>query len=100
MDQKCSRTCTLSYETGAKYIIIFNYPTDPPCNPYGILTNEHFDAMQQFWGHMKNNPKTTQKLDAKAALILPENYGWAMRHLNDRIWGYWGPDKTPRKSGT
>ena len=37
-----------SYETGAKYVIIFNYRTNPSGNPYGILTDEHFAAMQQF----------------------------------------------------
>ena len=26
-------------------------------------------------------------------LVLPENYAWGMRHIDDKIWGYWGPDE-------
>ncbi|MHA2231392.1 MAG: hypothetical protein ACXAB4_02765 [Candidatus Hodarchaeales archaeon] len=83
----------VAYETGAKYVIIFNYPTDPPGNPYGILTDEHFTAIQQFWNHMQQYPEDYRKTKAKAALVLPENYGWGMRRPNDRIWGIWGPDE-------
>jgi hypothetical protein len=82
-----------AYETGAKYIIIFNYPTDPPFNPYGILTDEHFISIQQFWEHMQGHSEDYGKTEATAALVLPENYGWAFRNPNDRIWGYWGPDE-------
>lgn len=83
----------LSYEAGADYIIIFNYPTNPPGNPYGILTDEHFEAMQEFWSYMEQNPEGYGKTVAETALVLPENYGWGMRSLDDRIWGYWGPDE-------
>jgi len=82
----------ISYEAGADYIIIFNYPTNPPGNPYGILTDEHFAAIQQFWNHMQQNPEDYGKTEAQAALVLPQNYAWGMRSLDDRIWGYWGPD--------
>ncbi|UCD26848.1 MAG: hypothetical protein JSV75_01630 [Candidatus Bathyarchaeota archaeon] len=83
----------VAYETGAKYMIIFNYPTDPPGNPYGILTEEHFTALQQFWSYIQQNPEENGKTEAQAALVLPKNYGWGMRHPDDRIWGYWGPDE-------
>ena len=83
----------ISYEAGADYIIIFNYPVDPPGNPYGILTDEHFEAMEQFWNYMEKNPENYGIKEAKTALVLPENYGWGMRHIDDRIWGYWGPDE-------
>jgi hypothetical protein len=82
----------ISYETGANYIIIFNYPTDPPGNPYGILTDEHFEAMQDFWDFMQHHPEEYGKTAGQAALVLPENYAWGMRRIDDRIWGYWGPD--------
>ncbi len=82
----------VSYEAGADYIIIFNYPTDPPGNPYGILTDEHFEAMQQFWDYMQHHPEDYGKTTGQAAMVLPENYGWGMRHPDDKIWGYWGPD--------
>ena len=83
----------VSYETGADYIIIFNYPTDPPGNPYGILTDEHFEAMQQFWDYMQHTPEDYGKTVAEAVLVLPENYAWGMRNPEDRIWGYWGADE-------
>jgi hypothetical protein len=83
----------ISYKTGADYIIIFNYPTDPPGNPYGILTEEHFDAIEQFWKYMQENPNQHGIEKAKAVLVLPENYAWGMRHIDDKIWGYWGPDE-------
>ncbi len=35
-----------AYDAGAKYVIVFNYPQ---INPYGALTDEHFEAMQTFW---------------------------------------------------
>jgi hypothetical protein len=82
----------VSYEAGADYIIIFNYPTDPPGNPYGILTDEHFEAMQKFWNYMQHNPEEYGKTTGQAALVLPEDYAWGMRHIDDKIWGYWGPD--------
>jgi hypothetical protein len=82
-----------AYKTGAKYVIIFNYPTNPPDNPYGILTDEHFTAMQEFWSYMQHHPEEYGETEAQAALVLPENYGWGMRHVDDRIWGYWGSDE-------
>ena len=82
-----------SYKTGADYIIIFNYPTDPPGNPYGILTEEHFEAIEQFWNYMQENPAEYGSLKGEVALVLPENYAWGMRRIDDKIWGYWGPDE-------
>ncbi len=90
----------VSYEAGADYIIIFNYPTDPPGNPYGILTDEHFEAMQKFWNYMQHHPEEYGKITAQAALVLPENYGWGMRRLDDRMWGYWGPDELSQQIWT
>jgi hypothetical protein len=75
----------VAYETGAKYVIIFNYPTNPSGNPYSILTDEHLVAMQQFWNHMQQHPEEYGKTEAQAALVLPNNYAWGMRHLDDRI---------------
>jgi hypothetical protein len=82
----------ISYEAGSKYIIIFNYPQLED-NQYGILTDEHFGAMEQFWNYMEKNPDEYGKTETQAALVLPENYGWGMRTIDDKIWGYWGPDE-------
>jgi organic radical activating enzyme len=78
-----------SYQAGAKYISIFNYPYDG--GAYGTLTDEHFKAMQKFW----NDITTKQFADLsapKAALVLPKNFGWGLRNPNDTIWGFWLTD--------
>ena len=82
----------VAFETGAKYIIVFNYPTNPPGNPYGILTDDHFSAMQQFWSHIDQNPQKHGETKAQAVLVLPKDYGWGMRWPEDRIWGLWPAD--------
>jgi hypothetical protein len=76
-----------SYTSGAKYAVIFDYPQIDD-NPYGILTNEHFAALQNFWNNL---PTLKVNGEADAALVLPANYGWAMRSLQDKIWGLWNP---------
>lgn len=84
-----------SYNAGAKYITIFDYPYNDTANQYGILTDEHFDAMEKFWTQVatKQDPTTSH---AEAVLVLPKDYGWGMRSINDRIWGIWpADDKAP-----
>jgi hypothetical protein len=81
-----------TFSAGAQYAVIFDYPQITG-NPYGILTEDHFVAMQKFWN-------TIQTLDvnsgAEAALVLPHNYGWGLRTPNDTIWGLWPADSTSR----
>ncbi|HDQ06236.1 MAG TPA: hypothetical protein ENN36_05905 [Candidatus Bathyarchaeota archaeon] len=82
-----------AYRAGAKYLIVFNYPTYPPGNPYGILEDEHFEAMQQFWSYMQHHPEEYGKTDAEAAFVLPKDYGWGMRRVEDNVWfPEWGSD--------
>jgi hypothetical protein len=38
-------------------------------------------------------PETYGSIKAEAALVLPTDYGWGMRHPDDKIWGAWGPDE-------
>ena len=78
------------YLAGAKYEVIFDYPQIGD-NPYGILTDSHFAAMEKFWNKIQtlkpNGPPDV-------AFVLPHNYGWAMRGPQDPIWGVWSPDST------
>jgi hypothetical protein len=84
-----------SYNTGAKFIIVFDYPYYESGNPYGILTDEHFAAMKDFWNQMATRQNPT-KAHAEAALVLPKDYGSGLRSSTDRIWGIWPADaKTP-----
>jgi hypothetical protein len=79
-----------AYMSGAKYAVIFDYPQIPG-NPYGILTDEHFMALEKFWNNTSNLKVNNQ---AEAVLVLPPNYGWGMRSPQDPIWGIWAPDST------
>lgn len=82
----------IAYESGAKYVIIFNYPTYPTDNPYGILSEEHFAAMQQFWTHIHEHPEEYGSEKGQVAFVLPKDYGWGMRWPYDSIWGLWSAD--------
>ena len=79
-----------SYTAGANYEVIFDYPQIPG-DAYGILTQQDFAAMQNFWDEIP----TLKVNDApKTALVLPKDYGWGMRSQSDLIWGLWKPDNT------
>jgi hypothetical protein len=81
-----------AYHAGAEYAVIFNYPQIEG-NPYGILEDEHFEALEKLWREIEQNPRKTGETQAEAAFVLPKNYGWGMRHIEDWIWGFWGPDE-------
>lgn len=84
-----------AYLAGAKYIVIFDYP-QLPGNPYGVMTDEHFEALQKMW-NTAQAVKPDDKQSDDVVLVLPQNYGWGMRQQDDRIWGVWGPDeKSPQ----
>jgi flagellar basal body-associated protein FliL len=81
-----------AYTAGAKYIVLFNYP-QLDGNAYGVMTDEHFDALERFWNDVVKNPTIVPgSIAAETALVLPKNYGWGMRNPEDHIWGFWGPD--------
>jgi hypothetical protein len=78
-----------SYEAGAKYISIFDYPYNQTA--YGALTNDQLLAIQRFWNDITTK-KFTDLSTPEAALVLPHNFGWGMRNPNDTIWGFWLSD--------
>jgi len=81
----------MAYQAGAKYVVIFDYP-QIGYNPYGVLTKDHFEALENFWHDVMLTPNYAKpQTQANAVLVLPQNYGWGMRHPQDRIW-LWGPD--------
>lgn len=85
----------IAYETGAKYIIVFNYPTYPETNPYGVLSPKHFAAMERFWNRIHAFPENMLgKVKGEVAFVLPKDYGWGMRWLDDSIWGLWPADSS------
>jgi hypothetical protein len=91
-----------AYRAGAKYVLVFNYPNYPENNPYGILSDAHLAAMQQFWQYTHTYSRASYGLaKAQTALVLPADYGWGMRRSNyismDKIWGIFPEDsKSPQ----
>lgn len=88
------RDLVTAYRAGAKYIIVFNYPK---INEYGILSEEHFGALQKFWSFIHSPASRMQRTKAEAAYVLPKDYGWGMRSPEDKIWGIWPPDQLSQK---
>jgi len=86
-----------AYDAGAKYVVAFNFPRHPETNPYGVLAEEHFVAMQQFWDYVQAHPRRSN-VDGEVAFVLPKDYGWGTRRtenfIEDRIWGFWPEDQT------
>jgi len=84
----------LAYKTGAKYVVVFNYPK---IEQYGILTEEHFEALRDFWNYVQSNPQEHGVIKSKAAYVLPQDYGFGFRNPDDTIWGLWGADDLSQK---
>jgi len=79
-----------AYQAGAKYIAVFN---QPEIGQYGLLTEEHFDAIEQFKDYVIDNPQNKTSNVQRIAYVLPENYGWGLRNPNDKMWGVWEADE-------
>ena len=79
----------LAYLSGAKYVIVFNQPNE---SQYGILNEEHLDAMKRFWRYVQANPRRPEvdsPPSTQIAYVLPRDYGWGFRGGEDKVWGLW-----------
>jgi len=94
--QELYNDMVLAYQNGAKYIVIFNYPTNQ--TNYGLLTQEHLESIENFWEYTQNTPKPQK--NAQIAYVLPKDYGFGFRGPNDKIWGLFGPDELSAKIWT
>lgn len=83
----------LAYNNGAKYILVFNFPTNQ--TEFGLFTREHIDSIKDFWNYIQENPQPKQ--NAEVAYVLPRDYGFGFRGPDDNIWGLWGPDELSPK---
>jgi hypothetical protein len=82
-----------SYNAGSKYIIIFNYSNSTRIDPYGgAMTDAHFQVLQDFWSQVATKT-APNSVHAEVAFVLPKDYGFGFRRVDDRIWGFWGPDE-------
>jgi hypothetical protein len=76
----------LGYVNGAKYAVIFDHPYTS-YSDYGILTDEHFKALDDFWNYLNSNPDKHGTVNGEVAYVLPENFGFGFRGADDKIWG-------------
>jgi hypothetical protein len=76
----------IAYENGAKYIVIFDYP-QTTFSDYGILTDDHFAAMEDFWDYIHDYPNRHGAEKSSVAYVLPENFGYGFRNDHDKLWG-------------
>jgi len=83
----------LAYNYGAKYVLVFDYPYDSN-STYGILKQEHFDALRNFWNYATSNPPDSSSSISRVAYVLPKDYGYGFRGLNDTFWGFWGSNSS------
>ena len=86
----------LTYSAGAKYGIVFSYP-NLTSTPYGIIEEEHFDALHRFWETMKSDSDSFGNNQAEVAYVVPKDYGFGFRYANDRIWGLFPSDSLSEK---
>ncbi|HSV49867.1 MAG TPA: hypothetical protein VLH35_06080, partial [Candidatus Acidoferrales bacterium] len=88
------RDLALAYSSGAKYAVVFNYPDN---GIYGILNEQHFKALEQFWNTLSANSDSFDKNSAEAAYVVPGDYGFGFRNSNDTIWGLFRADNRSAK---
>ncbi len=86
-----------AYQNGAKYIAVFNAPGNfSSTTAYGILTEQHLDAIRKFWDYTKDNPRS-KTFQAQTAYVLPRDFGFGFRRPGDNIWGLWNSNATSNK---
>ena len=84
----------LAYNNGATYAVVFDYPVT---GTYGILADEHFDKLEEFWSYVQSNPQEHGVFQGEVAYVLPQHYGFGFRSAEDKIWGLWEADELSEK---
>lgn len=82
---------TLAYQNGAKYIVVFDTNKN---YTHGILTEEHLEALKQFWQYTANNLRNSDAVNDRVAFALPEDFAYGFRGPSDKIWGLWEANDT------
>ena len=82
-----------AYNNGAECTVVFCYPEIWTAE-YGILGQEHLDALKRFWNYIAiNEPTNANYKQIKTGYVLPSDYGFGFRNPQDTIWGLWNDDK-------
>ncbi|MGD6805915.1 MAG: hypothetical protein ACQCN4_03035 [Candidatus Bathyarchaeia archaeon] len=84
----------LAYSAGAKYVVVFSYPN---ITEYGTLSAEHFDALERFWITLHTDPASLGSNIAEVAYVVPADYGFSFRSVDDSIWGLFPADDLSAK---
>jgi len=87
----------LAYDTGAKFILVFDSNKE---YTGGILKEEHFEALKNFWNYTKENPRKITSIGERVAYVLPKDFGYGFRGPEDKIWGLWEADNVSLKIST
>ena len=74
----------LAYDNGAKYITVLDTNVNWTA---GLLTQEHFQALQQFWQYIHETPRKSAQISERVAYELPQGYAYGFRGPSDNIWG-------------
>ncbi|MDI9578603.1 MAG: NosD domain-containing protein [Thermoproteota archaeon] len=74
----------LSYNSGADYAVVFDASKR---YSNSTLTEEHYEALNDFWTYIQNNPQNHGCLNADKAIVLPRDYGFGFRNVGDKVWG-------------
>jgi hypothetical protein len=48
--------------------------------------------MKRFWYYTQTNPRgsiSDDRTSTQIAYVLPKDYGWGFRGLEDKVWGIW-----------
>ncbi len=77
------------YKAGARYVIVFDAPK---LHPYGILNDDHFNALKRFWSYIHGAPQDFDTRKASVAYVLPKDYGFGLRRPDESIWGLFPAD--------
>ncbi len=80
-----------AYDNGAKYITVLDTNENWTA---GILTQEHFQALQQFWQYIHENPRNYSPVTERVAYELPQGYAYGFRGPADNLWGVRPVDMT------
>lgn len=96
----------LGYNSGAKYAVVFDYAltVSPSAQEmvsyqpyeYGILQDEHFEALKNFWTYIQQNPGKHGSQKADVALVVPQDLGFGFRSAEDTVWGVFEGDALSR----
>ena len=79
----------LAYNNGAKYIVVFD---SNEAYTQSILTQDHLNAIKQFWQYAKENPRSSSSSGDRVGFVLPVDYAYGFRGPTDTVWGLWQAD--------